>query len=351
MRWALSMVAELLDSTSSPSNRRSTADCSAGWPYAGEVKESWSKHLVTVSNDKGTTVAIRDVDVTGGGHPRHHRSTWERAIRDLDFYPGSHVQAWYRIAAGDDYLSGSTESQQAGVDRAIEALAQSVRLLSEVSANVAPNLRGVGAAIQASLEFVADALVSLGSNIERHPEHVQQLRQLAADLAVLLERTNAIQAREERQRQVAVVPPPWLEDLNRLKALAGFTDEEIASLFDVSRGSVQGWLNRGQDMRPHRKQHLLNVLVVIEDWSRRLNGDSQALRHLLLTPGGPGGETPFDYLARQQYRTARGYLQIAGKTRRERRAPLRPDVRRSEVDRIGALEELSPRPRDMDGPD
>lgn len=351
MRWALSMVAEFLDSTSSPSNRRSSGDRSSRWPYTEEVSESWPKHLVTVSNDQGTTVAIRDVDVTVGGHPRRQHATWERASWDLDFYPGSHVQSWYRTAPGDDYLRGSTESQQAGVDRAIEALAQSVGLLSEDSANAAPNLRGVGEAIQASLEFVGEVFVALGSNIERHPEHVQQLRRLAADLAALLERTNAIQAREERERQVAVVPPPWLEDLNRLKVMAGLTDEEIASLFDVSRGNVQGWLNRGQGMRLRRQQHMMNALAVIEDWSRRLNGDSQALHLLLFTPVGPRGETPFDYLARQQYRAARGYLQIAGKTRRERRAPLRPDVRRTEADRLSALEELSPSPRDMGGPD
>jgi hypothetical protein len=290
----------------------------------------------------------------GAANPWRHRSTSERASWDLDFYTGVHFQDWYRIA-WDDYLHASTESQQAGVDRAIEALANTAKVLGELSANVAPSLQGVAAEIQASLESVGDALVALGSNIEHHPEHASELRQLAADLAALLRRTDAIRDWEEREqierRQIAVAPPPWLEDLNRLKVLAALTDDELAALFDVSRGNVQGWLHRGQGMRWHRQRHLLNALAVIEDSSRRLSGDAQTLRHLLLTPVGPSGHTPFDYMAQQQYRTARGYLQIAGRTRRERRAPLRPDVRRSEADRLGALEELSPSPREMDGLD
>jgi hypothetical protein len=349
------MVAELLDSTSSPSNRRSSIDRNSGWPYVDEVEESWSGNLVTVSSDKGVSVVIRDVGVTGSTPPWAYQWTWEHAQRNLDFYAGSHVRAWYRITVGGDDLYELTESHQAGVDRAIEALAHSIRLLGEISANIAPNLHGVGTAIQGSLESVKDALVALGSNIERHPEHVQHLRQLTADLAALRERTDAIRVEEERERheelQVTVAPPPWLEDLNRLKALASLTDDELASLFDVSRGNVQGWLHRGQGMRRHRQRHLLNTLAVIEDSSQRLNGDPQALHHLLLTPASPSGRTPFDYLVQRQYRTARGYLQIAGKTRGDRRTPLRPDVRRPEADRLGALEELSPSPRETDGPD
>lgn len=349
------MVAELLDATSSPSNRRMIVDRGSGWPYVDDVDELWSGNLVTVSNDKGVSIVIRDAAVTGSIQSRASQWTGELRRRTPDFYAGSHVQDWQRTALSDDYLYGLIQSRQSRIAQAIERLAHSGRALSELSVNVAADLREAGAVIKASLESVGVALVALESTIQRHPEQVQQVRQIVAELAMLLERTDAIREREEREQieeqQVVVALPPWLEDLHRLKALAGLTDDELAALFDVSRGNVQAWIHRGQDMRLHRRQHLLNTLAVIEDASQRLNGDSQALHHLLLTPTGSSERRPFDYLVQQQYRTARGYLQIAGKTRGDRRAPQRPDVRRAKADRLRALEELSPSPRDLDGPD
>jgi transcriptional regulator with XRE-family HTH domain len=139
---------------------------------------------------------------------------------------------------------------------------------------------------------------------------------------------------------------PWVHDLRRLKQAAGLTDEELGQLFGVSRGSVQGWLHRSQEMRPDRQRHLNALLSVIEDAARRLGEDERALRYALLTRVGKQNKSPFDYLREREYRLARGLLHVVSTPAETGAAGLRIlaeyPVAATAAEREAALEELSP---------
>lgn len=347
------MIAELLDATSSPSNRRPSVARGIVRSPAPEDQEHHAGTLLTVSSDETTILVARFPMGSFGDEPQSWQRTWERAEFEWELYSGFHAYSGYRDPGIDSYLHGRSASLQEGFERATEALTLSNRILGERSSYDTPDPAEIGANIQESIQAVNDVFARLRRIVELHPEQVQRVREFAADLAEQLERTATGRVQQEQTRRVeqqeAIEQHVWLQDLNRLKELAALTDEEIASLFGVSRGNVQGWLRRGQGMRSHRQRHLLNTLAVVEDSSRRLDGDSRALRHLLLTPVGPSGQTPFDFLIHHKYRTARGYMQNARNQQIGRRPPLRSDVRRAKEDRFFALEALSPSPRVVEG--
>ena len=81
-----------------------------------------------------------------------------------------------------------------------------------------------------------------------------------------------------------------------LRRLSGFTWDQLARLFNVTRRSLHFWAS-GKVMTPSNEEHLQRLLAAIRKVDR---GSASANRTALLT-GGPGGTIPFDLLAVEQY--------------------------------------------------
>jgi hypothetical protein len=136
----------------------------------------------------------------------------------------------------------------------------------------------------------------------------------------------------------------WVEQLTELKQIAALTNEQLSSLFDVSRTSVQEWLT-GRGMRTGNREHLRQILTILRDAYQRL-GSSHQLHEILMMPIGKRHLRPFDHLVEKQYAIARGYLQQRPSLDRNReRRPIRSRVKPSEMDRLDRLEDLNPPPR------
>jgi len=129
----------------------------------------------------------------------------------------------------------------------------------------------------------------------------------------------------------------------RLREISGLTVEHLASIFAVSRTTYHKWLD-GSPLKDRHKEHLLEVLPLVEDALQRL-GSSSDLNTWLLTPVSPGGKKPIDYLAEREYTTFRGFL-LRVHTGREIFRPLTPSNRiykeRSPEEFKDALERLRP---------
>lgn len=82
------------------------------------------------------------------------------------------------------------------------------------------------------------------------------------------------------------------EGILELRRISGFTWEQLARLFRVSRRAVHFWAS-GQPMSAEKEERLHQVLGFVD---RIYRGDPEATRFALLTPL-PGGRTPFDLMA------------------------------------------------------
>lgn len=130
----------------------------------------------------------------------------------------------------------------------------------------------------------------------------------------------------------------------RLREASGLKVERLAEIFGVSRTTYHKWI-AGSQIRDEHREHLLEVLSLIEDANQRLDGSS-ATSNWLLTPVTPGGKKPVDYLAAQEYAAFRGFL-LRTRTGRELFRPLAPShrvhIERSQEEFADALERLRPR--------
>lgn len=88
-----------------------------------------------------------------------------------------------------------------------------------------------------------------------------------------------------------------------LRRLSGFTWEQLARLFKVSRRSLHFWAS-GKTMTPSNEEHLQRLLAVVRKIDR---GTASANRSALLTVR-EDGTIPFDLLAAAQYERAIGLL-------------------------------------------
>jgi hypothetical protein len=84
--------------------------------------------------------------------------------------------------------------------------------------------------------------------------------------------------------------------IGELRRLSGFTWDQLARLFGVSRRSLHFWAS-GKVMTPANEEHLHRVLATIRKIDR---GMADANRSVLLAPS-KDGEFPFDLLAAGQY--------------------------------------------------
>lgn len=81
-----------------------------------------------------------------------------------------------------------------------------------------------------------------------------------------------------------------------LRRLSGFTWEQLARLFKVSRRSLHLWAS-GKPMTPGHEEHLQRLLSVI----RKINRGSASANRAELLAVGADGSIPFDLLAAGQY--------------------------------------------------
>ena len=94
---------------------------------------------------------------------------------------------------------------------------------------------------------------------------------------------------------VAVAEPAGAP-IGELRRLSGFTWEQLARLFNVSRRSLHFWAS-GKPMTPANEEHLQRLLAVVRKIDR---GSASANRAVLL--GVPeDGSLPFDLLAAGDY--------------------------------------------------
>jgi transcriptional regulator with XRE-family HTH domain len=130
----------------------------------------------------------------------------------------------------------------------------------------------------------------------------------------------------------------------QLRAMSGLRVEQLAAIFGVSRTTYHKWLS-GSPLHESHREHLLEVLPLIEETAQRLESPS-ATSTWLLTPVLPGGRKPIEYLSERQYTIFRGFL-LRLRTGQERFRPLPPSKRvyqeRSQEEIEDALERLRPR--------
>lgn len=336
------MVAKLLvDATSSPSNR--TLEAVKGSSFVtGDFEDKVPNALYVVFGDD-TEIVAAPLEL---GDPWDDASLETRPIRSSLFLDRTGRHTDYRVSyfhnaapsfgRHEELLWGNGTGYQTALGIALSAALRHRARIADAVRAAAETRR-----------LVSRALGTLDS------EQVGTIRRELEALQGLLVETEAGSRREDVEPPPKSTPPPpgaWAEKVTRLKNLTALRNTEVAELLGVSPTNVQGWLSRGQGMRPSRQRHLLDTLKVLEDADRRLGGDEQMLRQALLTPVGPDGKTPFDFLAQKKYLVARGYLQSLSQPPPPRRPPLkrlpiRPRVQLPEPVQLAALEELSPTPR------
>lgn len=96
------------------------------------------------------------------------------------------------------------------------------------------------------------------------------------------------------------------DEAKRLREISGLTVEQLAELFHISRPTFHEWL-RGSSLTNKHREHLLEILPLIEEASQRF-GSPNATSTWLLTPVSPAGKKPIDYLSERQYAVFRGFL-------------------------------------------
>ncbi len=130
----------------------------------------------------------------------------------------------------------------------------------------------------------------------------------------------------------------------RLREISGLKIERLAEIFGVSRATYHKWI-AGSSLHDTHREHLLEVLLLIEEAAQRL-GSPNATNTWLLTPISSGGKKPIEYLAERQYSIFRGFL-LRVRTGHEVFQSLAPSSRvhqeRSREEVEDARERLRPR--------
>lgn len=130
----------------------------------------------------------------------------------------------------------------------------------------------------------------------------------------------------------------------RLRKISSLKIERLAEIFGVSRTTYYKWI-AGSALHDEHREHLLEVLPLVEEALQRL-GSPNAASAWLLTPVSPGGKKPIDYLAEREYSIFRGFL-VRVRTGQEVFQPIaaskRVHIERSREEVEDALEQLRPR--------
>ncbi len=105
-------------------------------------------------------------------------------------------------------------------------------------------------------------------------------------------------------------------EIGELRRLTGFTWDQLAHLFGLSRRSLHFWAS-GKPMASANEEHLHRLLATV----RRLDRGSAVENRTLLLTASRSGEVPMDLLVDQQYERA---LQVVGETASHPRATASP---------------------------
>jgi transcriptional regulator with XRE-family HTH domain len=107
-----------------------------------------------------------------------------------------------------------------------------------------------------------------------------------------------------------ISPPNMIRSANpaeRLRAASGLDVEQLANIFGISRTTYHKWINGSSTPHRKRREHLLEVLSLVEKAAQRL-GSQSALSNWLLSPLSVTGKKPVEYLSMQRYAEFRGFL-------------------------------------------
>lgn len=185
------------------------------------------------------------------------------------------------------------------------------------------------------------------SVIKSFADVVEEISERITTYLVTFERKSGIQTRFN----VKAEKLSWPDDITsasvqaeRLREISGLTIKRIVKIFGISPTAYHEWIS-GSGLRDSHREHLLEVLPLMEQAARRL-GSPHATSTWLLTPVSPGGKKPVDYLAEKEYDLFRGFL-LRVRTGQEMFRPLTPSNRihreRSPEEINAALERLRPR--------
>ncbi len=130
----------------------------------------------------------------------------------------------------------------------------------------------------------------------------------------------------------------------RLRAISGLSTERLAKIFTVSRKTYQNWLTDAKAPHESHREHLLEVLPLMEEAAQRLGGPG-AVSNWLLTPVSSGEKKPIDYLEARLFSSFRGFL-LHVRTGREAFRPFtqpnRAHFERAKEDIEHGIERLRP---------
>ncbi len=136
----------------------------------------------------------------------------------------------------------------------------------------------------------------------------------------------------------AVLTEPAGSAIGQLRRLSGFTWDQLARLFNVSRRSLHLWASGGA-MAPRNEEHLQRLLMVVQKIDR---GSASANRAALLGIQ-DDGSLPFDLLADAKYERV---LSLLGQGTSRKMAPIvrPPELRAARAPRppeelVGALQD------------
>ena len=135
-----------------------------------------------------------------------------------------------------------------------------------------------------------------------------------------------------------VVAEPAGAAIGELRRLSGFTWDQLARIFNVSRRSLHFWAS-GKPMAPSNEEHLQRLLSVV----RKIDRGSASANRAALLGVREDGSLPFDLLAAGDYERVLSQLG-QGKARRAAPPKLSEEARAARAPRppdelVGALQD------------
>lgn len=278
-------------------------------------------------------------DVTTSTGPR---LTWRGGVGDATWFLGLHEQE----GSGFSFTLLETEADPVAWPDAAPELVEYLPVR-----DLASGMTGYGALISPVMcaFFGADAAWVQPLTSWRTQIFCTGHDRLATQVSLAQPSAELLTPRSDQETNAVIVPRGVASGIapaaaERLREKSGLDAARLGGVFGVSRVAYQKWI-AGVAPQGTRREHLLEVLALIEEAERRL-GDPRAVGDWLLTPVSARGRRPLDMLLDREYETFRGYL-LHVRTGRERARPLAPSNRvrrrlsREEFD--DALARLRPR--------
>ena len=133
----------------------------------------------------------------------------------------------------------------------------------------------------------------------------------------------------------AAEPTPEASAASRIREISGLEADKIADLLGVTRQGFYAWLG-GTKPRGKRRDHLMQVLHIMEEVARRRGGPRETAAWLM-TPSAASNRVPCELLKAHEYDLCRSLLTRSTTPRPALRPPrkrLAPGQLREAVDRL-----------------